>query len=72
MSLRRSLWIPMFVNLMLTSSLINLADWFGKIDLRIYRSGHIPLTPQMWLLALPLCGAVAAFLAKRAPRGPEC
>ncbi len=66
MNLRRSLWIPMFVNLMLTSSLINLADWFGKIDLRIYRSDHIPLTPQMWLLALPFCGATAASLAKRA------
>ncbi len=66
MNLRRSLWLPMFVNLMLTSSFINLADWFGRIDLRIYRSDHIPLTPQMWLLALPFCGATAAFLAKRA------
>ncbi|HXJ89915.1 MAG TPA: hypothetical protein VMS18_24100 [Candidatus Binatia bacterium] len=66
MNRKKSLWIPMFVNLLLTSALINVCDWLGKMDLRIYRADPMPLKPQPWLIVLPLCGAVAAFLARRA------
>lgn len=61
----KSFWIPVFVNLLLTSALINICDWLGIMDLRIYRVDPMPLTPQPWLLVLPICGATAAFLARR-------
>jgi hypothetical protein len=61
----KSSWIPVFVNLVLTSTLINVCDRLGMMDLRIYRADPIPLTPQPWLFLLPMCGATAAFLARR-------
>ncbi|HKV77949.1 MAG TPA: hypothetical protein VJP02_07415 [Candidatus Sulfotelmatobacter sp.] len=65
MNRRKNFWIPLFVNLLLTSALINICDWLGIMDLRIYRVDPIPLTPQPWLLVLPISGATAAFLARR-------
>ena len=72
MNRRKSLWIPMFVNLLLTSSLMNLSDCYDIVDLRLYRgSGHIPFSPQPWLLLLPVCGALAAFLARHGEGSPR-
>lgn len=61
----RGLWIPVFVNLLLTSALINICGAFGWVDLRITQPGHTPLPFQLWVLTLPLCGAAAAYLARR-------
>ena len=71
MNRKSGLWIPIFVNLLLTSAIINVCDRMGMMDLRIYRVDPIPLTPQPWLLVLPICGATAAFLARRAASSPN-
>jgi hypothetical protein len=65
MNRTRSLWIPMFVNLLLTSALINICDWLGWVHLRVDRVDHMLLVPEPWLFVLPICGATAALLAKR-------
>ena len=65
MNQSKSFWVSVFVNLVLTSALINVCDRLGMMDLRIYRADPIPLTPQPWLFLLPVCGATAAFLARR-------
>lgn len=68
MNRTRALLVPTFVNLMLTSALINISDKFGIADLTIKRTAPMPAF-QPWLLTLPLCGALAALLARRA-HGP--
>lgn len=65
----RALLMPTFVNLVLTSALLNICDKFGIADLTIKRSAPMPAF-QPWLLTLPLCGALAALLARRAD-GPS-
>lgn len=65
MNRTRALLMPTFVNLVLTSALLNICDKLGIVDLTIKRSGPIPAF-QPWLLTLPLCGALAALLARRA------
>ena len=65
MNRTRTLWIPMFVNLLLTSALINICDWLGWVHLRADPADHMSVAPEPWLLVLPLCGATAALLARR-------
>lgn len=65
MNRTKTLWIPVFVNLLLTSALINICNWLGWIDVTMAHSGHRPPTLQPWLLTLPICGATAALLARR-------
>lgn len=65
MNRTKSLWIPMFVNLLLTSVLINLCDWLGWIHVRMSQPGPLLNAVQPWLLTLPFCGGTAAFLALR-------
>jgi hypothetical protein len=61
----KGLWIPAFINLLLTSVVINICNVLGWIDLRIAHPGHIPPALQPWIATLPMCGALAAFLARR-------
>lgn len=61
----KGLWIPAFMNLLLTSVLINICNALGWVDLRIAHPGHIPPALQPWIATLPICGAFAAFLARR-------
>lgn len=70
MNRTRALLIPTFVNLLLSSALINICDWFGMIDARLERMAQIPPPFQPWLLVLPICGATAAFLARRSSGSP--
>lgn len=65
MNRTRSLLIPAFVNLVLSSAVINLCGWLGWLDLRVFRADRTSLGLQPWLLVLPICGATAAALAKR-------
>lgn len=71
MNRRDALWIPIFVNLLLTSALINICDRLADVDLAIYRAHPIPLTPQPWVLALTISGAAAAFLARGSQASPR-
>jgi hypothetical protein len=64
MNRTKSLWIPVFVNLLLSSVLINICNWLGWIDVRITQPGPVSQALQPWLLTLPICGATAAFLAR--------
>ena len=61
----RALLIPTFVNLLLSSALINICDRVGMLDARLERMAQIPPSFQPWLLVLPICGATAAFLSRR-------
>jgi len=61
----RTLLIPTFVNLVLSSALINLCLWRGWLDMRMERMAQMPPAFQPWLLVLPICGATAALLAQR-------
>jgi hypothetical protein len=61
----RALLVPTFVNLMLSSVVINICDHFGMLDAGLERMAKIPPAFQPWLLVLPLCGATAANLARR-------
>jgi hypothetical protein len=65
MNRAKGLWIPMFVNLLLTSALINICGWLGWVNVRVDRVDLMPLVVGPWLLVLPICGATAALLAKR-------
>lgn len=65
MNHKKALWIPIFVNLLFSSVLINVCNWLGWIDVRITQPGPVLQAFQPWLLTLPLCGATAAFLARR-------
>ena len=65
MNRTRAIWMPMFVNLLLTSALINVCDWLGWVHLRVDRADQLAVVPEPWLLVLPICGATAALLAKR-------
>src|SRR5438270_1417149 len=65
MNRTKTLWIPVFVNLMLSSVVIDICNWLGWIDVRITQPGALSHALQPWLLALPFCGATAAFLAWR-------
>jgi hypothetical protein len=71
MNRSKTLLIPTFVNLILSSALINVCDWFGLLDLRVVRSGQMPPVFQPWLFVLPICGATAALLARRADASPS-
>jgi hypothetical protein len=66
----RALLVPTFVNLVLSSALINICDRLGMLDARLERMAQIPRAFQPWLLALPICGATAAFLARRSHGSP--
>ena len=61
----RALLVPTFVNLLFSSALINICDRLGMVDARIERMAQMPPSFQPWLLLLPICGATAAFLARR-------
>jgi hypothetical protein len=70
MSRTKALWIPIFVNLLFTSVMINICNWLGWIDVRITQPGPVSQALQPWLLTLPVCGATAAFLARRSQASP--
>ncbi len=70
MNRTKVLWIPVFVNLLLSSVLINICNWLGWIDVRITQPGPVSRALQPWLLTLPICGATAAFLARRSQGSP--
>ena len=70
MNRTRALLVPTFVNLLLSSAVINICDHLGMVDARLERMAQIPPTFQPWLVALPICGATAAFLARRSHGSP--
>jgi hypothetical protein len=70
MNRTKALSIPIFVNLLLSSVLINICDWLGWIDVRITQPGPLAQAFQPWLLTLPICGATAAFLARGSQASP--
>lgn len=61
----KGLWLPAFLNLLLTSALINVCGWLGWVDMRITQPSHTGFAIQPWVLTLPFCGALTAYLARR-------
>ena len=54
MNRTKGLWTPMFVNLLLTSALINICGWLGWVNVRVDRVDLMPLVFGPWLLVLPI------------------
>ena len=62
----KGLWLPAMANLFIAVVLLTAPSILGVRD-RTFWVSHLPMgIPWPWLSALPLSGAVAAFLAKRA------
>jgi len=62
----RSLWLPALINIALAATLLIISDKIRAHSV-VVRLGRIELPfPVLWLLTLPICGAVGAFLARRA------
>lgn len=63
----RSLWLPVMMNLTLTFGLFIILDGLNLDEPGIATAGHIAKAFRLpWLLPLPVLGALAALLAKRA------
>jgi hypothetical protein len=62
----KSLWLPAFANVIIAAALLTALEILG-VKPRILWVSHIAMAlPFPWLFALPVSGAAAALLAKRA------
>jgi hypothetical protein len=62
----KGLWLPAMANLLIAAALLTTLGILG-VQPRRFSVSHMPMAiPLPWLFALPLSGAAAAFLAKRA------
>jgi len=62
----KGLWLPALANLVIAGALLTVIRVFGVED-RTFSVSHLPMAlPLPWLFALPVSGAAAALLAKRA------
>ena len=64
----RQIWLPGFVTLVLSTYLLALNEIVGPKPWVLMKVGQLPMVMVsiLWLLALPLVGAVGAYLSYRA------